>query len=43
VLNAAVIGVIGAVWFVLAYRWYGGFIDRRLFQPDDTRATPAHA
>ncbi|MEW5982415.1 MAG: carbon starvation protein A [Acidobacteriota bacterium] len=42
-LNAALVGVLGAIWFVLAYRWYGGFIARRLIQPDDGRATPAHA
>ena len=41
-LNAALIAVLAAVWFVLAYRVYGGFIARRLMQPDDRRATPAH-
>lgn len=41
-LNAALVAVLGAVWFILAYRWYGGFIAKRLIQPDDSRATPAH-
>lgn len=41
-LNAAMVGLLGAIWFVLAYRWYGGFIARQLIQPDDGRATPAH-
>lgn len=42
-LNAALVAVLGAVWFLLAYRWYGGFIAKRLIQPDDGRTTPAHA
>jgi carbon starvation protein len=41
-LNAALIAILGAVWFVLAYRVYGSFIARRLMLPDDSRATPAH-
>ena len=41
-LNAALIAVLGAVWFVLAYRVYGRFIAGRLMQPDDSRPTPAH-
>lgn len=41
-LNAAFIAVLGAVWFFLAYRWYGGFIAKRLVEPDNGRATPAH-
>lgn len=40
---------INAVWFVLAavcsyliaYRFYSKFIEKKLIQPDDTRATPA--
>ncbi len=41
-LNAALIAVLGAAWFVLAYRVYGSFIARRLMRPDDGRPTPAH-
>ncbi len=41
-LNAAFIAVLGAAWFLFAYRWYGGFIARRLVEPDNGRATPAH-
>ena len=42
-LNAALVGILGALWFVVMYRWYGGHIARRLVQPDDSRVTPAHA
>lgn len=31
------------VWFYLAYRFYGSFIERRLVKPDDSRETAAHA
>jgi carbon starvation protein len=41
-LNAAVIGILGAAWFYVMYRWYGGIIDRRLIHPNDDRATPAN-
>ncbi len=41
-LNAALVAVLGAAWFVLAYRWYGGFVATRLIRQDDGRATPAH-
>ncbi len=41
-LNAALIGVAGAVWFVVMYRWYGGWIDRKLNHHDDAHLTPAH-
>jgi len=40
-LNAAVIGVLGAVWFIGMYRWYGGFIERRLIKPNNDWPTPA--
>jgi carbon starvation protein len=41
-LNAALFGVLGAVWFFAMYRWYGGFIDRKLIQASDDRPTPAN-
>ncbi|MDH3252960.1 MAG: carbon starvation protein A, partial [Ignavibacteria bacterium] len=41
-LNAALFGVLGAVWFFAMYRWYGGFIDRTLIQSNDDRPTPAN-
>ncbi|MBM4159565.1 MAG: carbon starvation protein A [Ignavibacteria bacterium] len=42
-LNAALVGILGAVWFIVMYRWYGGFIDRKIIQPDNNRPTPANA
>jgi carbon starvation protein len=39
--NAAVIGVLGAIWFIVMYKWYGGFIERRLIKPNDKWLTPA--
>jgi carbon starvation protein len=29
------------VWLVVAYRWYGGVIDRRIVRPDDGREPPS--
>jgi carbon starvation protein len=42
-LNAALVAVLGAVWFVVMYRWYGGFIDRTIIHPDNSNPTPANA
>ena len=41
-LNAALIGVLGAIWFVVMYRWYGNVIDRQIIRPSDAQATPAN-
>jgi carbon starvation protein len=41
-LNAAIIGIIGALWFGLMYRWYGNVIDKHLIRPEEDAATPAH-
>ena len=41
-LNAALIGVLGAVWFIIMYRWYGNVIDRQIIRPSDDVPTPAH-
>ncbi|MEX0601714.1 MAG: carbon starvation CstA family protein, partial [Bacteroidota bacterium] len=41
-LNAALIGILGALYFVLMYRWYGRLIDRKLIRADDSRPTPAN-
>ncbi len=41
-LNAALIGALGAVWFVAMYKMYGGFIERTLIKPDDNNPTPAN-
>ena len=39
-LNAALIGIAGAVWFIVMYRWYGGHLDRTIVHPDDSRPPP---
>lgn len=41
-LNAALIGVLGAAWFVFMYRWYGNVIDREIVRPSDGTPTPAN-
>ncbi len=41
-LNAALIGVLGAIWFVVMYRWYGNVIDKQIIRPSDAQATPAN-
>ncbi|MFP4058767.1 MAG: carbon starvation CstA family protein, partial [Candidatus Brocadiia bacterium] len=40
--NGLVLAAVAAVWLVLAYRWYGRRIERRLVGPSD-EPTPAHA
>jgi carbon starvation protein len=41
-VNSALVALIGLAWLVLAYRFYGGLIERRVVGPDDSRTTPAH-
>ncbi len=41
-LNAALIGVLGALWFAFMYRWYGNIIDKQVVRPSDDLPTPAH-
>jgi carbon starvation protein len=33
---------LGLIWFFIAYRTYGSFIEKRIVKPDDSRPTPAH-
>jgi carbon starvation protein len=40
--NAALIGIGGALWFIVMYRWYGNWLDRKIIEPDPSRTTPAH-
>lgn len=40
--NAALIGILGALWFAFMYHWYGNTIDKRLVRPSDSTPTPAH-
>lgn len=42
-MNSLILIVVGLVWFFLGYRYYGGFIERKLVKPDDSRPTPAVA
>lgn len=42
-LNAALMGVLGAVWFFAMYKLYGGFIERTLIRPNDAYPTPANS
>lgn len=40
-MNSLLISAIVVVWLVVAYRWYGGVIDRKIVRPDDSRETPS--
>jgi carbon starvation protein len=40
-LNAALFAILGAVWFIVMYRWYGSVIDRKLISTNDAQPTPA--
>ena len=40
-MNSLLLSAIVVAWLALAYRWYGGLIDRRIVRPDDGRATPS--
>ena len=42
-LNAALIAVLGAIWFGVMYKWYGDLIDRKLISPNDDNVTPANS
>ncbi|MFH1865530.1 MAG: carbon starvation CstA family protein [Candidatus Eisenbacteria bacterium] len=40
-MNSLLLSAIVIVWLVIAYRWYGRIIDRRVVQPDDANEPPA--
>lgn len=40
-MNSFALAAAVVVWLVVAYRWYGGIIDRRIVQPDDSRTPPS--
>jgi len=40
-VNTVAIALFCIVWFGASYYWYGGFIERKLGQPDDSIPTPA--
>lgn len=41
-MNASLIALLGVVWLIIAYKWYGKKIERKVVQPSDTNSTPAH-
>lgn len=41
-MNASLIALLGIVWFIIAYKWYGRKIERKVVQPSDTNSTPAY-
>jgi carbon starvation protein len=41
-MNALIVSILGLIWFFIAYRTYGSFIEKRIVKPDDSRPTPAH-
>ncbi|MBN2565057.1 MAG: carbon starvation protein A [Candidatus Eisenbacteria bacterium] len=40
-MNSLVLCAIVIAWLVIAYRWYGGLIDRRVVRPDDSQSPPS--
>jgi carbon starvation protein len=42
-LNAALFGILGAVWFIVMYKWYGGMIERKLISANDKQPAPSEA
>ncbi|MBN1397544.1 MAG: carbon starvation protein A [Bacteroidetes bacterium] len=42
-MNAALFGILSAVWFIIMYKWYGGFIERKLISVNDAQLTPSTA
>ncbi len=42
-MNALIWAIIVLIWLFLGYKIYGRFIESRLVEPDDSKATPAHS
>jgi carbon starvation protein len=40
-MNSLLLSVMIIVWLAVAYRWYGGLIDRKVVLPDDGRDPPS--
>ncbi|MBE9565522.1 MAG: carbon starvation protein A [Proteobacteria bacterium] len=40
-MNSLLMCAIVIVWLIIAYRWYGSVIDRRVVRPDDNREPPS--
>ena len=41
-MNALVISLVVLLWFALAYRFYGGYLEKTLVRPDRDAPTPSH-
>jgi carbon starvation protein len=41
-MNSLVVSIVILIWFLLAYRFYGRFIEKTLVRPDQSASTPAH-
>lgn len=41
-MNATIIAIIGVIWFIFAYKWYGSKIESKIVKPDDQIPTPAN-
>ena len=41
-MNSLVVTIVILIWFLLAYRFYGRFIEKTLVRPDQSASTPAH-
>lgn len=41
-MNALILGTFVILWLVLAYKFYGSLIEKRIVNPDDSIPTPAH-
>ncbi len=41
-MNSLIVALLSAVGFILAYRLYGRFLSRKIFDIDPSRVTPAH-
>lgn len=42
-MNSLLLAAIVVVWLIVAYRWYGGIIDRRIVRPDDSLEPPSRS
>ncbi len=40
-MNSLLLSAIVVVWLLIAYRWYGGIIDRKIVRPDDSKDPPS--
>jgi len=41
-MNAALILILGVIWYLLIYYFYRALLDKKVVQPDNKRKTPSH-